>query len=473
MSTSMFPSENQTIEYKESWRDEYLKWICGFANAQGGTLYIGINDQREVVGIARSKELMEQLPNMISMTMGIMANIDLHQEEEKEYITIHVSEQSMPIAYKGKYYYRTGSTLQEFTGIALQDFMMKKMNLTWDAQIIEQATIDDIDPEAISYFVRQGIQSKRLPISAKESSIESILSNLNLLRNGKLTLAALLLFGKNPQYYVTSARFRIGRFGSSDVMLISQDMIEGNLIQMADKVMVALDKYLIRPIHYEGMQRIEPLEIPEEGLREIIYNAIVHKDYRGADIQMKIYADYIHLWNEGSLPENITVDDLFRKHDSVPRNRLIATAFYYAGFIESWGRGFQTIKETFEAEKLSVPKFVVEQGGLAAVIQRERFVASTINVGVNVSVNGVNGNAELTDRQKVIYNFLLATGVKDGVKDGVIKSSETTSTLSKNLQIPFRSVQRTLSDLQHQGLIIRVGGRKTGHWEVVKKEETK
>ncbi len=375
MTTSSFPLESQTIEYKESWRDEYLKWICGFANAQGGTLYLGINDQQRVVGIAHSKQLMEQIPNMITMTMGIMADIDLHYEEEKEYISIHVAQQPMPIAYKGKYYYRTGSTLQELTGIALQDFMMKKMNLTWDSQIVEEATLDDIDPEAISYFVRQGILSKRLPQTAKESSIESILTNLNMIRDGKLTMAALLLFGKNPQYYVTSARFRIGRFGSSDAMLISQDIIEGNLMQMADKVMIALDKYLIRPIHYEGMQRIEPLEIPEAGLREIIYNAIVHKDYRGADIQMKIYSDHIHLWNEGVLPDNITIDDLFRQHDSVPRNRLIASAFYYAGFIESWGRGFPTIKEAFEAEKLSVPKFIIEQGGLAAIIQRERYLA--------------------------------------------------------------------------------------------------
>ncbi|MBQ0088880.1 MAG: putative DNA binding domain-containing protein, partial [Prevotellaceae bacterium] len=386
MTTSSFPPESQTIEYKESWRDEYLKWICGFANAQGGTLYLGINDQRQVVGITHSKQLLEQIPNMITMTMGIMADIDLHYEEEKEYISIHVAQQPMPIAYKGKYYYRTGSTLQELTGIALQDFMMKKMNLTWDSQIVEEATLDDIDPEAISYFVRQGILSKRLPQTAKESSIESILTNLNMIRDGKLTMAALLLFGKNPQYYVTSARFRIGRFGSSDAMLISQDIIEGNLMQMADKVMIALDKYLIRPIHYEGMQRIEPLEIPEAGLREIIYNAIVHKDYRGADIQMKIYSDHIHLWNEGVLPDNITIDDLFRQHDSVPRNRLIASAFYYAGFIESWGRGFPTIKEAFEAEKLSVPKFIIEQGGLAAIIQREKYLASTTNVGVNVGV---------------------------------------------------------------------------------------
>lgn len=467
MNTQVFPSESQTIEYKESWRDEYLKWICGFANAKGGTLYIGINDQRQVVGVARAKELMEQIPNMITMTMGIMADIDIHQEQDKEYISISVAQQPMPIAYKGKYYYRTGSTLQELTGIALQDFMMRKMNLTWDSQVVEEATINDIDPEAISYFVRRGIQSKRLPQNAKESSIESILANLNMIREGKLTLAALLLFGKNPQYYATSARFRIGRFGSSDAMLISQDVIEGNLIQMADKVMIALDKYLIRPIHYEGMQRIEPLEIPEEGLREIIYNAIVHKDYRGADIQMKIYTDHIHLWNEGPLPDNITVDDLFRKHDSVQRNKLIALAFYYAGFIESWGRGFQTIKEAFEAEKLSVPKFIIEQGGLAAIIQREKYVATTKVVPVNGTANGV----QLTERQQYIYNAIAAStpDVQVNVPVNVpVSGTVNVANLATALQVAEKTIKRELYFMRDLGLIHRVGSDKTGHWEVVK-----
>jgi hypothetical protein len=62
MMKGVLMSESQNIEYKESWRDEYLKWICGFANAQGGTIYIGIKDDGEVVGVKNSKTLMEDLP---------------------------------------------------------------------------------------------------------------------------------------------------------------------------------------------------------------------------------------------------------------------------------------------------------------------------------------------------------------------------------------------------------------------------
>lgn len=70
-------SESQNIEYKESWRDEYLKWICGFANAQGGTIYIGVNDNKDIIGVADSKRLMEDIPNKITNYLGIVADVNL------------------------------------------------------------------------------------------------------------------------------------------------------------------------------------------------------------------------------------------------------------------------------------------------------------------------------------------------------------------------------------------------------------
>ena len=73
--------ESQNIEYKSSWRDEYLKWICGFANAQGGTLYIGKDDNGNVVGVKDSNKLMEDLPNKITTILGIVAEVNFHSTE--------------------------------------------------------------------------------------------------------------------------------------------------------------------------------------------------------------------------------------------------------------------------------------------------------------------------------------------------------------------------------------------------------
>lgn len=107
-------NESQNIEYKESWRDDYLKWICGFANAQGGSIYIGVNDDRAVVGVDNSKKLMEVIPNKIVNQLGIVCDVNLIRESEKEYIEIIVPPSPMPISYHGKYHYRSGSTKQAF-----------------------------------------------------------------------------------------------------------------------------------------------------------------------------------------------------------------------------------------------------------------------------------------------------------------------------------------------------------------------
>ena len=115
-------NESQNIEYKESWRDEYLKWICGFANAQGGRIYIGVNDQKEVIGLSDAKRLLEDIPNKIVNYLGIVEDVNLLMEGDKEYIEIVVSPSNMPIAYKGTYHYRSGSTKQELKGLALQQF---------------------------------------------------------------------------------------------------------------------------------------------------------------------------------------------------------------------------------------------------------------------------------------------------------------------------------------------------------------
>lgn len=119
-------SENQNIEWKESWRDEYLKWICGFANAEGGTLIIGKNDKGKVVGIQNAKKLMKDIPNKTRDILGIIVDVNLVAENESEYIEILVENYPYPVNYKGQYHYRSGSTKQELKGVALDKFLLQK-----------------------------------------------------------------------------------------------------------------------------------------------------------------------------------------------------------------------------------------------------------------------------------------------------------------------------------------------------------
>ena len=124
----LLKNESQNVEFKESWHDKYLEWVCGFANAHGGTIYIGVDDNGAVAGLSDSKKLLEDIPNKIRNHMGISADVNLLQEDDKYYIEIVVQPYSVPISLHGQYFYRSGSVKMELTGNSLNEFLLKRMD---------------------------------------------------------------------------------------------------------------------------------------------------------------------------------------------------------------------------------------------------------------------------------------------------------------------------------------------------------
>ena len=153
--------EQQNIEYKSSWHDDYLKWVCGFANAQGGVIFIGKDDNGQVLGVDDYKRLMDDIPNKIRNAMGITVEVNLHEENNLYFIEIITYPYSVPISLRGRYYYRSGSTKQELTGASLNEFLLRKSGKTWDDVIEPRATYDDIDENTIKIFIQDAEKSGR------------------------------------------------------------------------------------------------------------------------------------------------------------------------------------------------------------------------------------------------------------------------------------------------------------------------
>lgn len=319
--------EDQNIEYKESWRDEYLKTVCGFANANGGIIYIGKDDRGELVGVNDPNKLMEDIPNKINSLLGIVCDVNLHNQDERPFIEIIVRPYDSAISYHGVYYYRSGSTKQEMKGQELQNFLLRKMGLTWDEVIETKSRLNDIDASSIKSFVEGASKSNRLPGLENEDE-QHVLDNLRLIDQNKLKRAGLLLFGKTPDQFYPGAVLKIGRFGISDSDLKFQEIIGGSIFQMAELAIEILNrKFFTSTIHYEGLQRIEKSPYPVKALREIFFNAIAHRNYFGSPIQVSVYDYKLVVWNEGTLPEGLTLENLKVKHPSRPRNPLIADVF--------------------------------------------------------------------------------------------------------------------------------------------------
>lgn len=279
-------SESQNIEYKSCWHDDYLKWVCGFANAQGGKIYIGMNDAATVVGLLDQKTLMEEIPNKIKNNMGITAEVNLHHKGGKSFIEIVVQPYSVPISLRGRYYYRSGSVKQELTGAALNEFLLKRSGQTWDDMIELRATFEDIDENTFSAFLKMSEEKGRMP-ETLGLTIPQIFDKLLLTENGQLKRAAIILFGKNPAKFYPNTFVKIGRFRDNDILF--HDVIEGNLITILREITNQLNhKYLTQKIHFEGLYRVEIGEYPTPAIREMLLNALIHRNYMGSFIQFAL-----------------------------------------------------------------------------------------------------------------------------------------------------------------------------------------
>lgn len=126
-----FISENQNIEFKQSWHNNYLNWICGFANARGGTFFFGKDNDGQVVGFSGWPQLMEEIPNMVTNVLGIVADVNQLRTEDKPYVEVVVGSYPSHVSYKGQFHYRSGRTKQELNGSALDKFLLQKHGKRW------------------------------------------------------------------------------------------------------------------------------------------------------------------------------------------------------------------------------------------------------------------------------------------------------------------------------------------------------
>ena len=350
--------ESQNIEWKESWHSDYFKWICGFANAQGGTLYIGKDDNGTIKHLANARKLLEDIPNQVRDIMGLLVDVNLQTENNEDYLEIVVEPYPFPISLRGKYYYRTGSTLQELKGSALTKFLLERQGKKWDGVPIPNVSVEDLKNDTFDFFRVKASKSARLEPEDLTCSNEELIESLNLLDGENLKRAAVLLFHPKPEKYVTGAFIKIGFFESDDDLKF-QDEIHGNLLEQADAALLLLkSKYDMAAISYDEGTRLEKFFFPQEAIREALLNAIAHKDYSsGIPIQISVYRNKIIFWNEGHLPDNWTVERLMVKHASKPFNPDIANTLFRAGYIESWGRGTIKMINACKEHKIAPPKF--------------------------------------------------------------------------------------------------------------------
>jgi ATP-dependent DNA helicase RecG len=301
--------------------------------------------------------------------------------------------------------------------------------------------VADLKTDTFTFFKEKGIKSNRIDEGSRNDTPLQVLENLKYVDNNLLNRAAVMLFHPDPEKFVSGAYIKIGFF-RTDSDLLFQDEIHGNLFEQVEKTMdLLLTKYTKAMISYEGLTRIETYEYPKDALREALLNSVLHKDYTGPyPIQISVYVDKIMIWNYGRLPDHWTIDDLLEKHSSQPRNPDIATAFFRSGYVESWGRGMDKMKNLCIEAKIPIPQFSCKGNDFWAIFRKDIY------------------NQE--DLSKLQLNKRQIDALVYFKSKGEITSSE----YAARFNISDRTARRDLSELKEKKMLNNEGDNKLSHY---------
>jgi ATP-dependent DNA helicase RecG len=456
-------SEQQNIEWKQSWRDEYLKWICAFTNTEGGKLFIGKDDNGNTVNLVNYQSLLEDIPSKVKNYMGVICPVNLHDDNGNKFIEIVVKGYANPISYRGKYYIRSGSSTHELNGVELAEFLLLKSGKTWDEIVVEDASIQDISQDTIKKFVADSKDKGRLPNTDGLNDLE-ILEKLRLAYNGQVKRAGIVLFGKDPNRFFPNCKVMIGRFGADSEELKFQEPLEGNVVYLLEEVQNILNyKFLIRPVDFEGMHRREEDEYPVAALREMLLNALVHKKYMGAAIQIRVFDDKLSIWNEGTLPNGMTVDNLKTEHNSKSPNPVLADACFKAGYIDTWGRGTLKIFKACEEAGLPEPQIIEKDGGIEVTLFKA--IAKKTDSEPTTKPSGPIRKEFGTISERIRDQF--GTKVEATFKIIYEHPEYSAEQIATKLGITSRTIENHQAKLKKAGYIERKGDNIGGYWKIL------
>jgi len=432
-------SESILLEYKEELDEGVFKTISAFSNTKGGKIFIGVTNKGNVKGINISNKEFENFVNRVVNLLGIHPGMEIITLENKSIMKISILESNLPISYKGKYYKRIGNTTRLMQDNELRNFFIKGIN--WDG-FTGNYTLEDINEKTIRRFQRMAIENGRLRAGNEKDRVQNVLKKLKLIDANKLTNAAIMLFGKDPQKYFINTIVRIGRFKDQST-IIGDRVIEGNLFDIVEKAEETIKQFInVRYEIIDSFQRKDIWDYPLPAIREALFNAVIHRDYFkfNIQIQIKIFDDHIWFYNPGALPEGMTIERLKTTHPSISRNPLIMNVFYLAGFVEEYGSGFGRITKALNQAGLDEPMISEDKTGFVLQFKKNKYPVEYPDT------------ENLNERQIKAVDYLK--------KEGRIsnKTYQEINTTTRN------TAKRDLNDMIEKKLLIRIGDGRSVYY---------
>ena len=435
--------EGETLEFKSSFNKAVIETIIAMSNKKGGKIILGIKNDKKIIGVTVTEETIQKWINEIKQNTqpSVFPDFELIYVENKNIIIISIDEFPLkPVTYKDRAYIRLKNSNHKLNIDEITEMRNLSLNYSFDSFKVD-TSYNELDTKALEVF------QNRMEISGRfkpSKSIKDDLIKLDLIKKeGKLTRAAELLFGNHK------TNIHIGRF-KSQTTIIDDLMIRSPLIIAVEEAIDFIKKNirLAFDIGGETLKRNERWQFPIPALRELLLNAIVHRDYTNpTDVIIKIYDESIEITNPGKLMGGLTIEDLKTDYYiSKHRNKLITEAFYLTGDIEKYGTGFKRVREWF----LSYPNLDFEVLDYTDSIQVKVFNLKKVGDKVGDKVGeGLSKN-----------QILIIENIKQNNK---ISARE----LSGIIGISSRKIEENIKKLKDKAILKRIGAAKGGYWQII------
>ena len=440
--------EGYNVEFKVSIPSkikDVTEEICAFANAAGGTLLLGVDDNNIVQGVVFNNAKRSALQNSINeISPALHCEIYTVTVDSKDVVVIEVpSGENKPYVLSGAIYVRQGPNSQKLTTVEeMRDFFQQADKIYFDEAPCKAIDINqDVPDNNINQF-------RALAGLGATVSNEQVFNNLKLItKEGFLKNGATLFFAENPEQFFEKAVIRCIAFDGIDKRFIEDDKVmTGSLYNQYLQAMSWLKKKLDVRYDIEGagsQPRKEIWEIPETVFKEAIINALAHRDYydKGARITIEVFNDRVEISNPGGLISGIPKNEFGKR--SLSRNPLIFGLFERIRMVEQVGSGIGRMRDLMIEADLTEPEFNTE-GMFTVTVRRpfdfnkwvDKWVDNLTNNRVNI-IKAIHENSKVSKRE-----------------------------LEDKVGLSATAIDNNLDALKDLGLIERVGSAKGGHWQI-------
>lgn len=375
--------ENLRAEFK-AWPlppDDLAATLVAFANTEGGLLFLGVADNGTIVGVGDSDRAMQCVDQIayqnseppLTISQEIATTLEGHTV-----VVVNIPQGDLrPYrTNRGDYFIRTASGRRRATRQELLRLFQAADNLHYDETLLTRATLKDLDRYAFEDYLRQAYQRS---VEDFEIGYETLLTNLSLIKPAEQefhpTIAAMLFFGRDPQKFLPTAHIVAARIPGNDLASAPSDVknIVGRLPDILEGAMRFLEIHLPTP-HY--IQRLEPEahpELPLDALRELLVNALAHRDYTLASpVRVFVFAHQVQIRTPGGLPNSVKIETIRLGGAHILRNPMIYTLFRRYGLVTGVGSGVYRSIQQIRAATGAEPQLYVEGSEFVVAIARRQ-----------------------------------------------------------------------------------------------------